>query len=91
MQISKDQKFLHISLRPSEDGRDYETTLAVVGRFKEVLASWNSGSRMSPVWRVKNGTLEEGGVDVFPTGFIFFRCDGKSFRDRCRFLSTCKK
>ncbi|MEP5623233.1 MAG: hypothetical protein ABJP82_11715, partial [Hyphomicrobiales bacterium] len=72
MQINKDQKFLHINLYPSDNTKDYLTSLTVVGSFKDVLDGWNSGSRMSPVWRVENGVLDEGGVDVFPTGFVFF-------------------
>ena len=72
MRIDKDQKFIHISLHPSEEGKDFETTLDVVNSFELVLGEWNSGSRMSPIWRVQNNVLEDGGVDVFPTGFLFF-------------------
>ncbi|WP_424988439.1 hypothetical protein [Microbulbifer sp. S227A] len=72
MRIDKDQKFIHISLHPSEEGKDFETTLNVVNSFELVIGEWNSGSRMSPIWRVQNDVLEDGGVDVFPTGFLFF-------------------
>lgn len=72
MRIDKDQKFLHISLHPSEEGKQYETTLEVVDEFDQVLRGWNAGSRMSPIWRVLNGVLEDGGIDVYPTGFVFF-------------------
>jgi len=72
VRIDKDQKFIHISLHPSEEDKDFETTLDVVNSFEVVLGKWNSGSRMSPIWRIQNDVLEDGGVDFFPTGFLFF-------------------
>ena len=72
MRITTDQKFLFISLHPAESGKDFETTLSVIDKFDDVLSGWNSGSRMSPVWRVQNGTLVDGGVAIYPTGSTFF-------------------
>ena len=70
MRITNSQKFLFINLDAFES--DYETTLFVLDDFDQVLTNWGANSRVSPVWRVDDTALSNGGVDLYPTGSVFF-------------------